>query len=114
MTHTLDPSLEAISIDQNASSPFEKTANQTAVYWSQEDIMSGKLIYMPTGRIARLHRVEPDGRLVMITPRGQLLCEHGVLKTSVPTDPSITSLFPVFMPVHAPVEHLNVRSESQR
>lgn len=53
------------------------TDDPPAVYWSDADVLAGKPIWMPTGRVASLHRVEPDGRRIFITPSAQLLCEHG-------------------------------------
>ena len=46
-------------------------------YWSDQDVLDGKLILMPTLRLAKLHRIEPDGRRVFITPTSQLVCVHG-------------------------------------
>ena len=71
--------LEALTVDQLLAQAVavNATKDPPSVYWSEEDVLSGKPIYMPTGRIASLHRVEPDGRRIFITPSAQLLCEHG-------------------------------------
>ena len=61
----------------------KEIAYPPAVYWTRDDVLSRKMIYMPTGRIARLLRVEPDGRLVMITPEGKILCEHGECSSTI-------------------------------
>jgi hypothetical protein len=57
--------------------PEAGTFGPLAVYWTDEDVLAGKLVYMQSGRIARLYRIDPDGRRIFITPKGQLLCEHG-------------------------------------
>lgn len=67
-------------------------AGPPAVYWTDDDVLDGKLIYMPTGRIAALHRVEADGRKVFITPTGSLLCERTRRALSTRSDSSPKSL----------------------
>lgn len=72
--------LEALRVDQLLLQPAAANSAEDlipSVYWSEKDVLSGKRIYMSTGRIASLHRVEPDGRRIFITPSAQLLCEHG-------------------------------------
>jgi hypothetical protein len=70
--------LEDIPLEQdNQGLVKNKPEEPSLLYWSDADVFAGKQIYMPTGRIASLFRVEPDGRKIFITPDGFLVCEHG-------------------------------------
>ena len=46
-------------------------------YWTDLEVSEGKMIIFPTMRVAKLHRVAPDGRQIFITPSAKLLCAHG-------------------------------------
>ena len=81
----------------------DASAEPPAMYWTDDDVLNGKLIYMPTGRIAMLHRVEADGRKVFITPTGSLLCERTCRALSTRTDS-----FP------QPLTRLRLRAPSRR
>lgn len=58
-------------------------SHQTCQYWSDEEVLSGKLIMLPTMRLAKLHRIERDGKRVFITPQSKLLCEHGECPSTI-------------------------------
>ena len=66
--------LDDLSIESlQQSAAGNTTGDPPAVYWSDADVLDGKPIWMPTGRVASLHRVEPDGRRIFITPSAQHL-----------------------------------------
>ena len=64
-----------------STTPQGDHASQT--YWTEMEVLSGKLIMMPTMRLARLHRIEPYGKRVFVTPQSKLLCEHGECPSTI-------------------------------
>ena len=65
------------------SSNGDEDHSPPQTYWTEEEVLSGKLVLLPTLRLARLHRVEADGRRVFITPQSKLLCEHGECPSTI-------------------------------
>jgi hypothetical protein len=53
------------------------TGSAARSYWTPPDIANRELIILKTRRLAKLYRVNSDGRMVFITPTALLLCEHG-------------------------------------
>ena len=63
---------------------MEQARGENNVYWSEDDIKSGKWIVMPNLRVAKLHHIREEcGRRVFITTDGKLVCEHGECASSI-------------------------------
>jgi hypothetical protein len=63
---------------------MKEATGECNVYWSEDDVLNGNWIVMPTLRIAKLHHICKDsGRRVFITANSKLVCEHGECASSI-------------------------------